>query len=48
MFPYEKFFRFLKSLVHNQLFSEGAINRDYENTEAVEWAMGYMDPPKPH
>jgi hypothetical protein len=44
MFPYERFYGFLKSLVHNRLFSEGAIVRGYETIEAVEWAMGYMDP----
>jgi hypothetical protein len=31
-------------LVHNRLFSEGAIVRGYETIEAVEWAIGYMDP----
>jgi hypothetical protein len=31
-------------LVHNRLFPEGAIVRGYETIEAVEWAMGYMDP----
>jgi hypothetical protein len=44
MFPYERFYGFLKSLVHNWLFLEGAIFRGYESIEAVEWAMGYMDP----
>jgi hypothetical protein len=43
MFPYEKFFGFRKSLVHNRLFLEGAIVRAYETIEAVEWAMGYND-----
>jgi hypothetical protein len=47
MFPYERFYGFLKSLVHNQLFPEGAIVRGYETIEAVEWAMGYMDPQTP-
>jgi hypothetical protein len=46
-FPYERFYGFLKSLVHNQLFLEGAIVRGYETIEAVEWAMGYMDPQNP-
>jgi hypothetical protein len=44
MFPYERFYGFLKSLVHNRLFSEGAIVCGYETIEAMEWAMGYMDP----
>jgi hypothetical protein len=44
MFPYERFYGFLKSLVHNRLFPEGAIVHGYETIEAVEWAMGYMDP----
>jgi hypothetical protein len=43
MFPYERFYGFLKSLLHNRLFPEGAIIRGYETLEAVEWAMGYMD-----
>jgi hypothetical protein len=30
MFPYERFYGFLKSLVHNMLFPEGAIVRGYE------------------
>jgi hypothetical protein len=47
MFPYERFYGFLKSLVHNLLFSEEAIVRGYETIEAVEWAMGYMDPQNP-
>jgi hypothetical protein len=47
MFLYERFYRFLKSLVHNRLFLEGAIIRGYETIEAVEWAMGYMDPQNP-
>jgi hypothetical protein len=47
MFPYERFYGFLKSLVHNRLFLEGAIVRGYETIEAVEWAMGYMDPQNP-
>jgi hypothetical protein len=47
MFPYERFYGFLKSLVHNQLFPMGAIVRGYETIEAVEWAMGYMDPQSP-
>jgi hypothetical protein len=47
MFPYEKFYGFLKSLVHNRLFVEGAIVRGYETIEAVEWAMNYMDPQNP-
>jgi hypothetical protein len=34
MFPYERFYGFLKSLVHNRLFLEGAIVRGYETTEA--------------
>jgi hypothetical protein len=44
MFPYERFYKFLKSLVHNRLFLDGAIVRGYETIKAVEWAMGYMDP----
>jgi hypothetical protein len=44
MFPYEGFYGFLKSLVHNRLFPEGAIVRGYETIEVVEWAMDYMDP----
>jgi hypothetical protein len=47
MFPYERLCGFLKSLVHNRLFPEGAIARGYETIEAVEWAMGYMDPQNP-
>jgi hypothetical protein len=47
MFPYERFYGFLKSLVHNWLFPEGAIVHGYETIEAVEWAMGYMDPQNP-
>jgi hypothetical protein len=42
MFTYERFYGFLKSLVHNRLFPEGAIVRGYETIKAVEWAMGYM------
>jgi hypothetical protein len=37
MFPYERFYGFLKLLVHNRLFLEGAIVRGYETIEAVEW-----------
>jgi hypothetical protein len=44
MFPYERFYGFLKSLVHNWLFLEGAFVRGYETIEVVEWAMGYRDP----
>jgi hypothetical protein len=33
MFPYEKFYGFLKSLVHNRLFPEGAIVRGYETSK---------------
>jgi hypothetical protein len=47
MFPYERLYGFLKSLVHNRLFLEGAIVRGYETIKAVEWAMGYMDPQNP-
>jgi hypothetical protein len=47
MFLYERFYGFLKSLVHNQLFSEGAIVRGYETIEVVQWAMVYMDPQNP-
>jgi hypothetical protein len=47
MIPYERFYGFLKSLVHNPLFPEGAIVRGYETIEVVEWAMGYMDPQNP-
>jgi hypothetical protein len=36
MFIYERFYGFLKSLVHNQLFPEGAIVRGYETIKAVE------------
>jgi hypothetical protein len=43
MFPHERFYGFLKSLVHNQLFPEGAIVRGYETIGAVEWSMSYMD-----
>jgi hypothetical protein len=45
--PYKRFHGFLKSLIHNRLFPEGAIVRGYETIEAVEWAMGYMDPQNP-
>jgi hypothetical protein len=44
MFPYVRFYGFLKSLGHNRLFPEGAIVRGYETIKAMEWAMGYMDP----
>jgi hypothetical protein len=44
---YERFHGFLKSLVHNRLFPEGAIVRGYETIEALVWAMGYMDPQNP-
>jgi hypothetical protein len=47
MCPYERFYGFLKSLVPNRLFLEGAIVRGYETIEAVEWAMSYMDPQNP-
>jgi hypothetical protein len=47
MFSYERFFGFLKSLVYNRLFPEGAIVRGYETIESVEWVMGYMDPQNP-
>jgi hypothetical protein len=47
MFPYERFYGFLKSLVHNRLFPKGAIVRGYETIKAVEWAMGYMDRQNP-
>jgi hypothetical protein len=47
MLPYDRFSGFRKSLVHNRLFPEGAIVRGYETIEAVEWAMGYMDPQNP-
>jgi hypothetical protein len=47
MFPYERFYGFLKSLVHNRLFLEGAMVHGYETIEVVEWAMGYMDPQNP-
>jgi hypothetical protein len=39
MFPFERFYGFLKSLVHNWLFPEGAIVHGDETIEAVEWAM---------
>jgi hypothetical protein len=44
MFPYERFYGFLKSLVDNRLFLEGAIVRGYGTIEVVEWAFCYMDP----
>jgi hypothetical protein len=47
MFPYERFFGFLKSLVHNRLFPQGAIVRGYETIKAVVWDTGYMDPQNP-
>jgi hypothetical protein len=47
IFPYERFYGFLKSLVHNRLFPKGAIIRGFETIEAVEWAMGYKDPQNP-
>jgi hypothetical protein len=47
MFPYERFYGFLKSLVHNRLFLEGDIVHGYETIEAVEWAMGYINPQNP-
>jgi hypothetical protein len=47
VFPHERFYVFLKSLVHNRIFLEGAIVRGYETIEAVEWAMSYMDPQNP-
>jgi hypothetical protein len=47
MFPYERFYGFLKSLVHNRLFLEGAIVCGYESIESVEWAMGCMDQQNP-
>jgi hypothetical protein len=47
MFPYERFYGFLKSLVHNQFFPKGGIICGYETIEAVEWAMGYMEPQNP-
>jgi hypothetical protein len=47
MFPYERFYGFPKSFVHNRLFPDGAIVRGYETIEAVECAMGYMDPQNP-
>jgi hypothetical protein len=47
MFSYERFYGLLKSLVHKRLFPEGAIVHGYETIEAVEWAMGYMDPQNP-
>ncbi|XP_039803782.1 uncharacterized protein LOC120667855 [Panicum virgatum] len=47
MFPYERFYGFLKSLVHNRSLPEGAMVRDYGTIEAVEWAMGYKDPQNP-
>jgi hypothetical protein len=34
-------------LVHYRLFPEGAIVRGYKTIEAVEWAMGYMNPQNP-
>jgi hypothetical protein len=47
MFPYERFYGFLKSLVHNRLSPDGAIIHGYETIEVVEWAMDYMDPQNP-
>jgi hypothetical protein len=46
-FPYERFYGFLKSLLRNLLFPEGAIVRGYETIKVVEWAMGHMDPQNP-
>jgi hypothetical protein len=47
MFPYGRFFGFLKSLVHNYLFLKGAIVLGYETIKVVERAMGYMDTQNP-
>jgi hypothetical protein len=47
MFPYERFYGFLKSLVHSRLFPEGTIVCGYKTIETVDWAMGYMDPQNP-
>jgi hypothetical protein len=47
IFPYERFYGFLKSLVHNWLFLEGAIVLGYRTIKALELAMGYMDPQHP-
>jgi hypothetical protein len=47
MFPYERIYGFLKSLVHNRLFPDKDIIRGYETIKSVEWAMGYMDPQNP-
>jgi hypothetical protein len=47
MFPYERFYRFHKSFVHNRLFLEGSIVRGYKTIKAVEWVVGYMDPQNP-
>jgi hypothetical protein len=46
IFPYERFYGFLKSLAHNRLFTEVIVVRGYE-TIVVEWTMGYMDPQNP-
>jgi hypothetical protein len=49
MFPYARFFGFLKSLVRNRLFPKGAIVRGYETVEAVPWTWVIWTPPKkPH
>jgi hypothetical protein len=47
MFAYERFYGFMKSLVHNRLFLEGAIVHGYKTIKVVGWAMGYMDPQNP-
>jgi hypothetical protein len=47
MFPYERFYGLLKSLVHNRLFPEVIVVGGYETIEVVEWTMGYMDPQNP-
>ena len=47
MFPYERFHGFFKSLIHNRSFPEGCIVRGYGTTEAMEWAMCYIDPQNP-
>jgi hypothetical protein len=39
MFPYERFYGFLKSLVYNRLLLEGGIVRGYKTIEAVEWVL---------
>jgi hypothetical protein len=48
MFPYERFYGFLKSLVHDRLFPEGAIVRGYETIKSSGVSHGLYGPTKPH